>query len=616
MPRLFAAVLAICVSAAGCMDLSWKSGQLKCGPEGECPDGLSCAADGWCRSGEPPASDAAADGDSDGDTDTDTDTDTDADTDTDTDTDGDSDTDADADADGDSDTDADADADGDSDTCTCETQGGCGAASCVAADGGAIACDYAPDPDLCAAPGCGSVTCDTSFVCSYTPADTDCTVDGGECYAAACTQGSPPTCQFSPVVESCAPGQYCDATGGYTCESGGCADAGVGAETRVTTAAGVSFSPSIAPAAAGYAVAWTDFVDNVQGEISFNTISAAGTLGTMKRVQPDFNGRYPKLLRVGSGYALVFQSWSATSSSHEIFLLFLDADGDATGTPIQVSQADTAASAYPDADFLPTLGDSGRIGIAWSDQRGVFPDWDVYARVYDVATSSLLDTADRQLSSMLSDEVGVRVSRTSHGGTDTFAAVFQSSLENKVYWRTFDGTGAGPLTPVTDALAARPVALAWDGGEKLALAFRSNLGRVEFELLDGDGTVSFGPIEIGDALGPANTHLGGYVVAYLDLFAISFDASRDAFLVAWDAEPGVANGGFNNAEVFLGRVSHDGSRVEAPWQVSSSAAVGNRSIQPQLQAGEPSMIVWSDNRDEIDTDDYSGEIYAVPWSCE
>ena len=78
---------------------------------------------------------------------------------------------------------------------------------------------------------------------------------------------------------------------------------------------------------------------------------------------------------------------------------------------------------------------------------------------------------------------------------------------------------------------------------------------------------------------------------------------------AWSSHP-------NDADIFVTRVSGDGTSFDAAWQLSDEA---HRSAQPSLAHDGVSVVVWHDNRDELLAPDAGvdddGEVYAASLSC-
>jgi hypothetical protein len=367
-------------------------------------------------------------------------------------------------------------------------------------------------------------------------------------------------------------------------------------------------------------VAWQDYTGTTYGQVYFARLDSGGALvaGSLHAVSSGTTGNFPSLLWLGAagGYALVMQGWSYTTSTYEIYIGFLDADGVLAAPFEQVSDEDAFNSRYPEAAFAPDLGTAGRIGIVWSDARNTSTGHDVYMAVLDLETGALVDTAgdvNHQLTGIVLDEHWPIVTGTATG---FLTAVIASTTEQVVTIESSDaGTALAAPTYVTPELtASRPIDVAWDGADEVGLVWRDDreppLKRIMFRPLDVHGAfagVLSDGVPVGDALN--STVVPAY---YIGEASLAFDALAGAYALAWDAQPGVNGGDPNEAEVFVTLIEGGGGSFDAPFQISTA---DGRSVMPALAIGGGYLAAWHDNRSTPADTTYAGEIYAAALSC-
>ena len=301
-----------------------------------------------------------------------------------------------------------------------------------------------------------------------------------------------------------------------------------------------------------------------------------------------------------------------------MYLGFLDVNGDLIGGFTQVSDSTAAYSRYPDAAFAPWLDTAGRIAIVWSDERNTATSHDVYSAVWDLATDAVVDSSgvNHPVTNISDDEFWPVVTATPTG----FLTAVIATLTEQVVTVELDAAGlalAAPFYVTPEGTASRPVDVAYDGVDGVGLVWRDDRfptqKRIMFRPLDVDGTFA-GELSDGTAVGDGLRYVtpSEFPSYYLGEAVLEFDAVAGAYVLAWDAQPGVSGGEPSLAEIFVTRVAPDGGSYDAPYQLST--AVG-RSVLPALAVGDAYLAAWHDNRATPTDLTFTGEIYAAGLSC-
>jgi hypothetical protein len=141
----------------------------------------------------------------------------------------------------------------------------------------------------------------------------------------------------------------------------------IGPDTRVTTAAGLSWEPSIVWTGSQYGIAWEDDRDG-DSEIYFARLSSSGARvgGDVRVTQAPFPSRAPRITWTGSEFAIVWldfrNSPSASSGHFEVYFARLDAAGHKIGSDVRLTPLINAES--PDIAW-----NGSEYGIVWGVDR-------------------------------------------------------------------------------------------------------------------------------------------------------------------------------------------------------------------------------------------------------
>jgi len=273
---------------------------------------------------------------------------------------------------------------------------------------------------------------------------------------------------------------------------------------------------------------------------------------------------------------------------------------------------------YPAAAYNSTLGTDGTLGIVWSDKRNCVcegANYDHLAEIY-AATFNVrgkIASTNSRLTETVLDEWWPAVAETSTG----FVAAMHRAHDGIITTRGFNALGQpqGVLQNATPTPATRPVALSWNGVDRLGMAWRDlRIGledpRIMFKLLDSSGA-PIGSMEDGIIVGNGVRYIeepGPYPGA----IGLSWDESHQIFTIVWDMVPGDPYGHPEEAEVFITRISSDAVSVDSPRQLSNDA---NGSIMPSVAMQAVALIAWHDNRNEVDGGLFAGDIYTSTLTC-
>lgn len=133
-------------------------------------------------------------------------------------------------------------------------------------------------------------------------------------------------------------------------------------DMRVSTAAGVSQSPSLSWTGSEYGIVWSDSRENLE-RLFFVRLDVSGSkIGDEAPVTTSASySQAPRIVWTGSEYAIAWHDFR--SPDHEIYFARLDPTGTRIGPERRVTNA-------PGYSFLPSLRWNGsQYGILWSDER-------------------------------------------------------------------------------------------------------------------------------------------------------------------------------------------------------------------------------------------------------
>lgn len=596
-------LLILALFVTGCMNFDWRSGKLSCGADGECPSGLVCA-DSQCVTPDE-AMDVVTDDSSEGDTDKEVV----------------------GSDDMDSEFQPDSESIEESDSqiicgeLVCSPWGSCDDVKCDEKDGKPV-CIHGANAEICPLADCGIAECDTDdFYCRYVPNDEDC-LGGEECLEASCEaskEGEPPECTRWMDPWLCEPGHICSELDGYQCQQGMCYAASVGEEAALTSAMSRSYTPSVVRETDGFAAVWiNDTTSSGYGRINFLKFNGAGKplLATLKQITTEKPARFPVLLYLGTdrGFAVVHQGWNSGNNTHQIYLIFLGANGSYDDIQYEISTDVNSFSYYPAAALHePSMG----IGVVWTDDRNETPEGsvqkDIYAAVFDVRERRIV-TGNQRVTDTTNHEYWPEIVATANG----FVVAMQRKNEQLIATRRL-GLNAVPLgaleSIVPSESATRPIALALGENDEIGIAWRDvtqgeNQPKIAFALLDSDGKRSpktAEPIILGSGL--LHKYYDAEQVDYVGDLDLAWNADRRIFVAIWDTAPLGMPLYPDNAEIFAACINMDNPVPESPWQLSFD---DNRSIMPAfaLQGGV-GLVVWHDNRKNIIDDKLVGEVYKA-----
>ena len=138
----------------------------------------------------------------------------------------------------------------------------------------------------------------------------------------------------------------------------------VGDELRITNAAGISYWPSLAWNGTGFGLAWSDVRDG-QGEIYFASISAEGEkLGEEAAIITTPGNTYvPSLITSGTGYALAYND-DSLDQNFENYFVRLAANGSKIGTETRLDMTEPFSQ-------LPRIAATpSGYAVAWEEMDG------------------------------------------------------------------------------------------------------------------------------------------------------------------------------------------------------------------------------------------------------
>ena len=290
----------------------------------------------------------------------------------------------------------------------------------------------------------------------------------------------------------------------------------IGADVRVTSAAGESRNASVVWTGSGYGVAWYDFRDG-NWEIYFARLDAAGNkVGSDVRVTNNtVASNFPSLVWTGSVYGV---SWDdRRDGNYEIYFARLDAAGNKVGSDVRITN-DSSASQYSSLVWR-----GGEYGVAWYDNRD--GNYEIYFARLDAAGNKI--GSDVRVTSAAGNSMDPSLAWT--GSEYGVSWLDGRDGNNEIYFVRIDaaGTKIGSDVRITsNASASYDPALVWTAGEYGVAWWDSRDGNTEvyFARIGASGTKIGSDVRITNN---ASTSSHPSLVWTGSQYGVSWDDFRD-----------------------------------------------------------------------------------------